>query len=110
MNKLYKYTGTGNNGTISWVLQRISAIVLIFALGYHLFGKIMNKADDKSIIDGASNPLLMSALWLFVTFHAFNGLKMVTDDYVSSKGIRFILYLIYWTLALVILGISRSMF
>ena len=42
--KAYKYTGTGNNGTIAWVLQRISAIVLVIALGYHLLGKIMTKA------------------------------------------------------------------
>ena len=42
--KVYKYTGTGNNGTIAWALQRISGIVLIIALGYHLLGKIMTKA------------------------------------------------------------------
>lgn len=106
--KAYKYTGTGNSGTISWVLQRISGIVLVIALGYHLLGKIMSKAGS-GIFDG-SNGFLMAAFWLFVTFHAFNGLKMVTDDYISNKGIRFILYLIYWTLALIILGLSKSLF
>lgn len=105
--KVYKYTGTGNNGTIAWALQRISGLVLIIALGYHLFGKVMSKTGGA--FDG-SNTFLMAALWLFVTFHAFNGLKMVTDDYVSSKGVRFILYLIYWTLALIILGLSKSLF
>lgn len=106
--KAYKYTGTGNNGTISWVLQRISAIVLVIALGYHLLGKLMTKAGG-GIFEG-SNSFLMAAMWLFVTFHAFNGLKMVTDDYVSRKGVRFILYLIYWTLAIIMLGLSKSLF
>ena len=106
--KVYKYTGTGNNGTIAWALQRISGIVLIIALGYHLLGKIMTKAGG-GFLEG-SNSFLMAALWLFVTFHAFNGLKMVTDDYVSRKGTRFILYLIYWTLALIILGLYKSLF
>ena len=106
--KAYKYTGTGNNGTIAWVLQRISAIVLVIALGYHLLGKLMTKAGG-GIFEG-SNSFLMAAMWLFVTCHAFNGLKMVTDDYVSRKGVRFILYLIYWALALIILGLSKSLF
>lgn len=110
MNKLFKYSGTGNNGTFSWVMQRISAIVLIFALGYHLIGKLMVKTrGDEAVLQGA-NPILMGALWLFITFHAFNGLKMVTDDYVSRKGTRFILYLIYWTLAVIMLVIGRGMF
>ena len=106
--KVYKYTGTGNNGTIAWALQRISGIVLIVALGYHLLGKIMSKAGG-GIFEG-SNSFLMAALWLFVTFHAFNVLQMVTDDYVSRKGTRFILYLIYWTLALIMLGLSKGLF
>ncbi len=105
---IYKYTGTGNNGTIAWVLQRISGIVLIVALGYHLLGKIMTKSGG-GFLEG-SNSFLMATLWLFVTFHAFNGLKMVTDDYVSRKGTRFVLYLIYWTLALIILGLSKGLF
>ena len=87
--KVYKYTGTGNNGTIAWALQRISGIVLIIALGYHLLGKIMTKAGG-GFLEG-SNSFLMAALWLFVTFHAFNGLKMVKDDDVSRKCTRFIL-------------------
>ena len=106
--KVYKYTGTGNNGTIAWALQRISGIVLIVALGYHLLGKIMSKAGG-GIFEG-SNSFLMAALWLFVTFHAFNGLKMVTDDYVSRKGTRFILYFIYWTLAFLLFWMGRGLF
>lgn len=106
MNKIYKYTGTGNSGTILWVLQRISAIVLFFALGYHLLGKVMSKAGS-GIFEG-SNVIMMNALWIFVIFHAFNGLKMVTDDYVSRKGTRFILYTIYWILAIVMFSLAMS--
>ena len=108
MKKSYKYTGTGNNGTIAWALQRISAIVLFFVLGYHLYGKVSNKAGLAES-DG-SNSILVGTLLVFLLFHGFNGLKMVTDDYVSRKGVRFILYLIYWTLAIIMLGLSKSLF
>ena len=108
MNKLFKYKGTGNSGTISWALQRISAIVLLFALGYHILGKMMTKSGG-GIFSG-DNPILIAAMWFFVTIHAFNGLKMVTDDYVSSKGWRFVLYIIYWTLGLIMLGLSKGLF
>ncbi|MDE7168841.1 MAG: hypothetical protein K2N67_01445 [Mucispirillum sp.] len=106
MNKLYKYSGTGNNGLMSWALQRISAVVLLFALGYHILGKVMSKTSGDSIIDGQSNTFLLSTMWFFVTFHVFNGLKMVTDDYVSGKVLRFILYAIYWVLAIIMLKLS----
>lgn len=92
--KVYKYTGTGNNGTIAWILQRISAIVLIFALGYHFFGRIMFYTGFEGF--NGSNKFVISALLVFILFHAFNGLKMITDDYISRPGIRFILSLIYW--------------
>ena len=105
--KRYKYTGTGNNGTIAWALQRVSAIVLVVVLGYHLLGKIMSKGGSE-LIDGQSNAIFMSILGFFVVFHAFNGLKMVSDDYVKSKGIRFFLYLVYWTLALICLKFAMG--
>lgn len=96
--KVYKYTGTGNNGTIAWILQRISAIVLVIALGYHLLGKLMTKGNSDFFT--GTNKFLMGALLVFILFHAFNGLKMITDDYVSKPGTRFILSLIYWLLGL----------
>lgn len=99
--KVYKYTGTGNNGTIAWILQRISAIVLVIALGYHFYGRIMSYTGFEGF-DG-SNKFLLSALLVFILFHAFNGLKMITDDYVSKPGTRFILSLIYWFLGLTLL-------
>lgn len=108
MNKLYKYKGTGNNGTISWVLQRISAIVLVFALGYHILGKMMTKSGEGFL--AGDNMFLMAVMWAFVTIHAFNGLKMVTDDYIQSKGWRFVLYFIYWSLGLVMLALSFKLF
>ncbi len=108
MKKIYKYTGTGNNGTFGWLLQRISAIILVFALGYHLLGKIMSKTGG-GLFDG-SNSFFMTALWIFIFIHAFNGLKMVTDDYVERKGTRFILYFIYVSLGTFLFIISKGLF
>lgn len=107
MKKTYKYTGTGNNGTIAWALQRVSAIVLFFVLGYHLYGKLSNKAGLAES-DG-SNSIMLGAILIFILFHGFNGLKMVTDDYVSRKGTRFVLYAVYWILAVLLFWMGRSL-
>lgn len=105
--KPYKYTGTGNNGTIAWALQRVSAVVLVFALGYHLLGKIISN-NGGTFISG-DNGVVMISLCFFIVFHAFNGLKMVSDDYVTSKNVRFFLYLIYWTLSLICLKVAMGL-
>ena len=90
--KRYKYNGTGNNGTFSWVMQRISALVLIVILFCHIFqgGFGMSRA--------ALGCVLAFGMW-----HAVNGLKMITDDYVSCRYLRAALLIFYWVVGIVVL-------
>ena len=101
MENRYKFTGTGNNGTLGWMLQRVSAVILMFALTFHIGGRITGAYNDM-------NRLVLGFVLIFGVFHAVNGLKMITDDYVSGIGKRFILLLIYWAVgvAMIILGLS----
>ena len=90
--KPYKYNGTGNNGTFSWAMQRISALVLIVILFCHIFQGGF----------GASQAAVGCVL-AFGTWHAVNGLKMITDDYVSCRGFRTALLIFYWVIGIIVL-------
>lgn len=100
MNR-YKYNGTGNNGTLAWLLQRISGVILILVILTHFFS--MLKGTEIGM-----QGYVVGSILVFATYHTMNGFKMVTDDYVSSTVWRGILYGIYWILgvALVILGLK----
>lgn len=102
MESRYKFTGTGNNGTLGWMLQRVSAVVLLLALTFHIGG----------MVTGAYNgmhSLVLGLVLIFGVFHGVNGLKMITDDYVSGIGKRFILLLIYWTVGVVMITLGLSL-
>lgn len=88
-----KYKGTGSAGTLSWVLQRISAVALFFMVLYHFFG----------MITGAYNGMtsfVLGTILVFGVWHAVNGIKMITDDYVSCLKARAVLLFIYWVAGL----------
>ena len=90
--KPYKYSGTGNNGTFYWVMQRISAIVLLVVVSCHMFCSAW----------GMERFVVACAL-AFGTWHAVNGLKMITDDYVSCRGLRAALLIFYWVVGIIVL-------
>lgn len=104
-------TGTGFE-TISWWFFRVSGVVLIFLVIIHLV--IMHVANDVSATNYAfvaqryANPfwrlydLLLLTLGLL---HGLNGLRIITDDYVNTRGMRlavvstlFITVIFFWLL------------
>lgn len=96
--KLYKYKGTGDTGVFSWLMQRISGIIVLFAIAYHVIGMLF--------ANGAYNGMPTFALGLILIFgvwHAVSGLKMITDDYVSCPKKQLVLFLIYWVIGIGIL-------
>jgi succinate dehydrogenase / fumarate reductase membrane anchor subunit len=50
-------------------------------------------------------PVVAFGLW-----HTFSGFKMITDDYVSCRALRFVLLVLYWGIgvALFALGLANS--
>jgi succinate dehydrogenase / fumarate reductase membrane anchor subunit len=48
-------------------------------------------------------PILAFGLW-----HTFSGFKMITDDYVRCRALRFALLIAYWGFGVVLLGLGLS--
>jgi len=98
--------------TVSWWFFRVSGVVLLFLVVIHLF--TMHVANDVSATTYAfvaqryANPfwrlydLLLLTLGLL---HGLNGLRIISDDYIKTRGLRlavvstlFITTLVFWLL------------
>ena len=85
----------GGFETFSWYFFRISGILLIFLAIFHLF--LNHVATDVSctsyqlISIRYENPFWRLYDWLLLTLallHGMNGLRIVVDDYVRTRGWR----------------------
>src|SRR5215471_16859711 len=86
---------SGGFETFSWYFFRISGIALIFLAIIHLF--LNHVATDVSctsyqlISIRYQNPFWRLYDWLLLTLallHGMNGLRVVVDDYIRSRGWR----------------------
>jgi len=108
-----KFNETSKTGAIAWLLQRISAIVLFVLLishyiGYHFLAKGYSEQSEQISFDKVkalmSSPLFNLIQFLFLStalYHGINGIWMVIEDYISSRGWRIFLYSL-----LILVGIS----
>ena len=87
--------GAGGIETFSWYFFRISGVALIFLALIHLF--LNHVSTDVSctsyqlVAARYSNPFWRLYDWLLLTLallHGMNGLRVVIDDYVRSRGWR----------------------
>ena len=85
----------GGFETFSWYFFRASGVVLIFLVIAHLI--IMHASNDvacttyRFVASRYDNPLWRLFDWLLLTLaltHGMNGLRVVIDDYVQSRGLR----------------------
>ena len=90
--------GAGGFETFSWYFFRISGVALIFLALIHLF--LNHVSTDVSctsyqlVAVRYSSPFWRLYDWLLLTLallHGINGLRIVIDDYVRSRGWRLIL-------------------
>jgi succinate dehydrogenase / fumarate reductase membrane anchor subunit len=93
----YKKPASGAGGweTISWYFFRISGIGLIFLAFIHVFINHVSTDVSQTQYDLValrySNPFWRVYDLLLLTlalFHGLNGLRIVCDDYISSRGWR----------------------
>ena len=91
-------SGAGGFETFSWYFFRISGVALIFLALIHLF--LNHVSIDVSctsyqlVAVRYSSPFWRLYDWLLLTLallHGINGLRIVIDDYVRSRGWRLIL-------------------
>ena len=101
---------SGGFETFSWFFFRVSGILLIFLVIFHLI--IMHVTTDVAqttynfVVARYSNPLWRLYDWLLLTLallHGMNGLRIVIDDYVRGRSARLTLLSIAGILTLVFL-------
>jgi len=84
MNKDFKQTSRA--GSLAWLLQRISAVILFILLllhfvTYHFLGK--GKAVDYHWVVSKAGSWWF--LWGVILFHAFNGVRIVIVDFFKGS-------------------------
>src|SRR5947208_15191862 len=88
----------GGFETFSWYFFRVSGVALIFLAIIHLI--VMHVTTDVSCTSYQfvalryANPFWRLYDWLLLTLallHGMNGLRIVIDDYVRTRGLRLIL-------------------
>jgi succinate dehydrogenase / fumarate reductase, membrane anchor subunit len=101
---------SGGFETFSWFFFRVSGILLIFLVIFHLI--IMHVTTDVAkttydfVVARYSNPLWRLYDWLLLTLallHGMNGLRIVIDDYVRGRSARLTLLSVAGVLTLVFL-------
>jgi succinate dehydrogenase / fumarate reductase membrane anchor subunit len=99
---MYKYNGTGNNGTFAWLFQRVSGIAVAIC-GTVIFYQLMFSGGHNF------NGWLLLPVVIFGLWHTFSGFKMITDDYISCSKIRVVLLTLYWIAGIALFAASLPM-
>lgn len=93
-------------GMWSWILQRLTAVVLLFGLAVHLIALHILNIGDLTYDNVAGR---LASYFFIVTdfsllfagvFHALNGVRMVLLDYGFSGGSRHVLAVGLWAFGL----------
>ncbi|MBM2831658.1 MAG: succinate dehydrogenase rane subunit [Dehalococcoidia bacterium] len=92
-------------GLLAWILQRVTAVLLFFALGIHLwvihFVEPGKAITFESVVSRMQNPLLMSVdltLLAAAMFHGLNGVRIIALDFgIGSRGLRALTWLLVFS-------------
>lgn len=86
--------GSRRHGTGLFLVQRVTAVVLLFlAFAYIFLLVTLPGADYETIRSHIANPLLAISLLVFVlagVWHMGVGMQVVIEDYVQSRGAKLI--------------------
>jgi len=103
---------SSKTGGIAWLLQRISAIILFILLLSHFitYHFISNgKIEYAKIIEKMQQwwfPLIQFLFLITALYHGLNGVWMVIEDYVDSKGWRIFLFSLLITVGVTFLFVG----
>lgn len=93
----------GNQGMWSWVLHRITGVAIFFFLLVHILDTALIRVSPEAynaVIGTYQNPIMglgEVALVGAITYHAFNGLRVILIDF-WSKGVRYqqTMFIVVW--------------
>ncbi|MDQ6992293.1 MAG: succinate dehydrogenase, hydrophobic membrane anchor protein [Mariprofundus sp.] len=92
--KLAKESGSARSGFKDWYMQRLSAVVLavLLPLPFVILILVYTGAVDQlgllDLVDNIFSRLLHTILIIALMIHAYMGLKVIIEDYVSVIGWR----------------------
>ena len=108
----YKYGGSKNTGSIGWLLQRVTAVVLVLLLLAHFIvihysgpGKVTFDIVKERLMHPVWGPVwrTITMLLLFTAlFHGLNGVWGVLLDYIRKGAVRLWLFSLIVTIGLVL--------
>lgn len=86
-------TNFGRSGLSDWLIQRVSAIILmfytIFMVGYLLFSPGLDYVTWSALFAQTWMRIFSLLAFLSLAAHAWIGLWTVVTDYIKPTGIRF---------------------
>lgn len=99
-------------GLLAWILQRVTALLLLFALGIHIWATHFIEPGAPitfdSVVRRMQSPLFMAVdltLLAAVVFHGLNGVRIIALDFgIGARGLKVL------TWFLVILGVVGVLF
>ena len=111
MDKNFKQTS--RSGSLGWLLQRISAVILFILLLFHFityhFLTTGRSVSYQQVLERAQSwwfPLLQFAFLITALYHGLNGVWSVLEDYTSSKTWRLVWYSLLLTVGVVLLFVG----
>ncbi len=95
----------------AWLFMRVSGLLLLFlALGHLAIMHLLNSVDriDYGFVAGRWSSLVWRLydflLLLLALLHGLNGMRVIVDDYVQSRGWRLAILSGLYTIALIFLS------
>jgi succinate dehydrogenase / fumarate reductase membrane anchor subunit len=111
MNKNFKQTS--KSGSLGWLLQRISAVILFVLLLFHFivyhFITQGQTTTYRYVLARAQSwwfPLLQFLFLLTALYHGLNGVWSVLEDYFSSRFWRLVFYSVLLTVGTILLFVG----
>ncbi len=95
--------GGTSTAMFSWLLQRVSGLFLVYALGVHLWtvhvvdsGRLNWEVITTRLQDGSSWTVYYLLFIPAVVYHAFNGMWGIVLDYDPPASLRRPLQVVFW--------------
>ncbi len=103
-------TSAQTSGVWAWIWQRISAVLLVFLLGTHIFvlhfipaNMMINFVGVAVRFQSALYMIVDTGLLAFSLYHGLNGVRNVVFDFVVGRGTRRIVNALLWVIGIVYL-------
>ena len=104
--------GSAKDGTHHFIVQRVTAVALIFLSAWFLYFVVgLMSADYLSATDAVAKPwnaVLLIAFLVASFWHAQLGMQVVIEDYVHSRGLALLSQILVYFIC--ILGALSSVF